>query len=426
MGIQPGKTGMLAKLAPIGHSATYISLLLFYSLLSWAAETPKSDIQIAVEEFKIQTQKLGLRADSPPGTIRQRSSATTWHGRVYWNLRNDYLDAVPHQVRQTGGDKSILRRNQYGFNVSGPVYLPWIYHGGNKTFFSFSYEGMRETSGQQFLRTIATMPERGGDFSQTVDSSGQFLPIYDPSTTSLNPSYDPSQPVSQENLQYLREPFPGNKIDPGRLDSAALEALRYYPTPNVAIGPFFENNYAIYSPEVRKADGIRANLDHTVRTRQRLSLQLSYSDGFNSPAKIIQTIANSRSPASDSRNRGGQITHVFTISPSTINTARFSASINISERKAGVGNDGQAFPVLDLDSYLNMGTNSPVSLTARTNYYFSNGLTMRQGDHSLSFNGKVESYAGELFPATLSFGKIQLLQRADQSAGHREHGPRLR
>jgi len=346
-------------------------------------------IERAVEQFKIQTQRLGLRRDAESLRVNQtqRSRATAYHGRVYWNWRNDFLDAVPHQVRQTGGNQSILRRNQYGFNVSGPVNLPGVYHGGSKTFFSFSYEGMRETSGEHYLRTVATLPERAGDFSQLVDSSGQFLPIYDPATTRPNPSYKPSEPVSLKNLQYERDPFPGNTIDPRQLDTAAVGDLSYYPTPNVSVGPYFQNNYANYSPEVNKADGIRATVDQTLGDSHRLSLELNYSNGFESPAKIYDTIANPGRPERDFRTRSGQISHVFTISPSTINTLRFFAATNVDENEAGLDSQGRAFPVLNLGSYLNMGVNSPVSRTARTDWTLSNGFTTRRGDHSLTITG---------------------------------------
>jgi len=341
---------------------------------------------VAIQEFRSVTQTLGLRTDTPRRATRQRSNSAEWHGRVYWNLRNDFLDAVPHQVRQTGGDQSILRRNQFGFNVSGPVVIPWIYHGGNRTFFSFSYEGMRETSGQQFLETIATVRERDGDFSQVVDNSGQFLPIYDPATTRPNPNYDPSQPVSLENLQYLRDPFPGNTIDLGRLDAAAVNALQYYPRPNVAIGPYFRNNYSIYSPAGNEADGILAELDQTIGARHRLAFELNYSDGFASPAKVINTIANPRNPDSNSHSRSGEIDYNFTISPSTVNSARFQASTSTNENDAGLDNTGQTFPVLGFGSYLQMGASSPVSRSVRTSYRLSNGLTTRRGNHSLTFN----------------------------------------
>src|ERR1039458_1382650 len=102
-----------------------------------------------------------------------------WHGRVYENFRNDVLDAIPHEVKQNGRLLSPLRRNQFGFNISGPVLLPHLITNPKNTFFMLSYEGVRERIFKADLLTIPTVPQRVGDFSQTVNSAGQLLPIYD-------------------------------------------------------------------------------------------------------------------------------------------------------------------------------------------------------------------------------------------------------
>src|SRR5258708_451947 len=96
----------------------------------------------AAEEFKVLTRDRGMRPESPP-TAAKNGPQMLWHGRIYENFRNDLLDAVPHEVTQNGGNKSILRRNQFGFNVAGPILIPHLLHDPN-TFFMFSYEGVRE------------------------------------------------------------------------------------------------------------------------------------------------------------------------------------------------------------------------------------------------------------------------------------------
>src|ERR1017187_5483642 len=201
---------------------------------------PDAEMNSAIDEFKSQTRSLGLRADSPPKAGRH-SPLLDWHGRVFENFRNDALDAVPHEIRQNGGNKGLLRRNQFGFNVAGPAVVPHLAAGRN-TYFSLSYEGVREDIARTYLQTIPTMAQRTGDYSDVVDAAGNVIPIYDPASTQPNPGYDPSQPVSTSNLEYLRDPFPGNIIPANRLDPVALNALKFYPAPNTDIGPFFRNN----------------------------------------------------------------------------------------------------------------------------------------------------------------------------------------
>src|SRR5579864_2683302 len=204
-----------------------------------------TDVERAIEEFKIQTTNLGLRGDSARKKPRNIDALKDWHGRLYENFRNDFLDAIPHEIRQRGENKSLLRRNQYGFNIAGPFVFPGLTHGKNGTYVSLSYEAVDEHVSRTRLTTIPTAPERTGDYSRVVDQAGNLLPIFDPQTTRSNPAYNPAQPVSVTNLQYLRDPFPGNVIPSNRLNPLAVQALTLYPEPNAAVGPFFQNNYFV-------------------------------------------------------------------------------------------------------------------------------------------------------------------------------------
>src|SRR5580704_3801904 len=95
---------------------------------------PPTEVERAIDEFKIQTAHLGLRADSPVQSTPARNLLRDWHGRLYENFRNDFLDAVPHEIIQNGGDKGVLRRNQYGFNIGGPFFVPGLTHGKSNTY----------------------------------------------------------------------------------------------------------------------------------------------------------------------------------------------------------------------------------------------------------------------------------------------------
>src|SRR5207302_1569014 len=105
---------------------------------------PQTDVQRAIDEFKIQTATLGLRGERTVKQTQNLDMLRQWHGRLYENFRNDGLDAVPHEIVQRGGRKSVLRRNQFGFNVAGPFFFPRLTHGKNGTFVSLSFEGVRE------------------------------------------------------------------------------------------------------------------------------------------------------------------------------------------------------------------------------------------------------------------------------------------
>lgn len=387
---------------------TGITLLFVCAVLSVQAPparrpTPPTEMQKALEEFKTQTRELGLRADSPR---KQRSSGTAgarWHGRIFENLRNDFLDAVPHQITQRGGTKSLLRRNQFGFNVAGPLVIPRLYQGSRRTYVSFSYEGVREREARSYLQTLPTEPERTGDFSSVVDQAGELLPIYDPATTRPNPGFNPAQPVTKDNLEYLRDPFPGNQIDAVRLEPVALKALDYYPFPNASAGPFARNNYFLTTPETNNADGLIVKVDHNLRTRHRISVSMNSTNGFTGAAALLPTAANPGSPDREYSGRHGSVGHVFTKSPRTVITSSFGAEIEVSttgERdqhdyagRIGLrGSSAQAFPAFNISPYVRMGRANPQSRSTWTYYTWNNGVSRKIGNHSLEFSVRHSRY----------------------------------
>jgi hypothetical protein len=344
----------------------------------------------AAEEFKALTRDLGMRPGSPPTAQQHRGRKMLWHGRLFENFRNDILDAIPHEVRQNGESVSPLRRNQFGFNVAGPVLIPRLHENPRNTFFALSYEGVRERITRASLHTIPTAAERVGDFSATVDQAGNPLPIYDPATTSPNPAYNPNLPVSTSNLQYLRSPFPGNRIPANRLAANVQQALSLYPLPNTDIGPFFQNNYFVNAPQTDDADGVIAKLEHQFGERHRLTWNSTLSSGFLTSAKYFPNIASPTAPEQHFSNRRTELDYVLTANPNTVNTASFTA---VSDT-AHAGDASQpAFPSYQLlGNYLSMGTAYPNSRNARNTFEVREGISTRRGKQSLGLALQADNY----------------------------------
>ncbi|MFN0100483.1 MAG: hypothetical protein ACKV2U_00170 [Bryobacteraceae bacterium] len=364
---------------------------------------PQSELEQAVEEFKALTRDLGLRPDAPGKRSRNGGSGPGWHGRIFENFRNDKLDATPHDVVQRGGSRNLLRRNQFGFNVGGPVVIPKLYDGSRKTFFNVSYEGVRERIGRSFLRTIAIPSERGGDFSRTVDNAGIPLPVYDPQSTRPNPNFNPANAVSEANLQYLRDPFPDNTLPASRLDPVALKAMSFYPIPNSDAGPFFRNNYFVFSPETNQANGMIVKVDHSPAEKHRLTFNGSFTNGRAGSPRYFDTIADSNSNDRDYSARRGVIDWAYTRSAATIQTF----TMDVQSDRSVSGRPGQekaletiglrgplrdAFPVFRFSSYLGMGRNNPVSVSSHNYYYFTESFSTRKGKHRLRGVGQYRRY----------------------------------
>ncbi len=179
----------------------------------------------AVQEFQVDTSSYSADMGGAGGgqiNIVTRSGSSHFHGTAYEFLRNGAMDA--HSFNQMGGS-NFLVQNNFGASLGGPVW-----HAG-KTFFFLNYEGLRNVENISMVDTVPTAAEAAGDFSQSgVD-------IYDPNTTTTNPNFNPSLPVSKSNPQYIREQFVyngvKNVIPPSRLTQAASIMLnKYTPLPN--------------------------------------------------------------------------------------------------------------------------------------------------------------------------------------------------
>src|SRR5947208_593731 len=133
----------------------------------------------SLQEFKLQTSGYSAEYGRLAGgvvTMALKSGGNSYHGSVFEYLRNNLFDA--RNFFDAG--KSKLRRNQFGASFTGPVVLPKLYDGHNKTFFLGSWESFRGISGSSQLGVIPTELERRGDFSQSFGANGKLTLLKDP------------------------------------------------------------------------------------------------------------------------------------------------------------------------------------------------------------------------------------------------------
>lgn len=369
---------------------------------------PPSELQKALSEFRTQMNAL----TGGTGKARPAGKQNKLSGRLYENLRNDFFDAVPHEVRQRGGTKSLLRRNQYGFSVSGPVWLPKVYDGRGRTFFSANFEATRERIAQSLLLTVATDKQRQGNFSDLVDSAGQPVRIYDPLTTRPNPAYDPSKPISADNLQYLRDPFPGNIIPANRMEPIAQTAVALYPRSNTNVGPFLQNNYWINSPFENRADGVIAKLDHRLTEKQQLGFNFNLSQGTRKSPEYYPGPANAGAPSYDYENGSVSVQDTFNASPQMVWTfagsAAYGATTSVEQDEAQdypqqLGLKGvfaRYFPRFAFNNgYLSIGPSTAVFRDRSYNYSGSTAVSINRKTHTIQVSGVARrSFANSLSP----------------------------
>ena len=137
----------------------------------------------AVQEFKVQTNSLSAEYGFTGGTVISavtRSGTNQLHGSAFDYLRNSALNANSFFSNRAGRSIVPSRQNQFGAAVGGPVYIPKLYNGRDKTFFFFHHEGTKVSSQTTSTQTLPTLLEKSGDFSQTFDAAGRLLQIFDP------------------------------------------------------------------------------------------------------------------------------------------------------------------------------------------------------------------------------------------------------
>lgn len=214
----------------------------------------------AMMEFKMQT--TGYSAEYgrlAGGTMNMviKSGTNHLHGALFEFVRNDAFDARGFFE----DDKTKLRRNQFGFVLDGPVVLPKLYNGRNRTFFVADWEAYRQVNGNSSIATVPTAAERGGDFRNSVDVNNKAAKIADPFSGGATGAC-----VSGK----IGACFPNNIIPASRLDPIGQKVLAYYPLPNRAGNA---NNFYTVTSDIDYWDSILLKADQRLFTSDNLSVR---------------------------------------------------------------------------------------------------------------------------------------------------------
>jgi hypothetical protein len=280
----------------------------------------------AVAEFRVETNALKAEFGQTSGGVVNavtKSGTNEFHGSLYHFLRNDSMDARNAFATQpdprTGRIKQVLRYNHFGGTVGGPVLIPKLYNGKNKTFFFAGYEQWRwRSTGAPRIGTVATELERAGNFSATRTPQGAVIPIYDPATTRPNPN----------GAGFVRDLFPGNIVPANRQDPLSLKVLPYMPLPNARPTDLNTNanNFVSLVGSLSDQGVTNVRVDH--RFSDSDSMFFRYSSTRNTRADrgwglgIADPVARN-----DQRdNHNAVLSHIKVLSPRLLNDFRFGAT----------------------------------------------------------------------------------------------------
>lgn len=284
---------------------------------------PMSD---AVEEFRVETNALKAEFGQTAGgviNVVTKMGGNDFHGSLYEFLRNDALDARNAFSTQpdprTGRIKQVLRYNQYGGTVGGPVWIPKLYDGRNRTFFFAGYEQWKwRSTGAPRLGTVALPEWREGNFSNLRNGAGALIPLFDPATTRQNPN----------GAGFIRDPLPGNIVPTSRMDPLSLRVLQYMPQANaIATDPYTgANNFVALVPSTSDQGVTTVRIDHRVTDRDMLFFRYSGTRNTleNRGYGLNEADSVARNDQRDNHNAIVNYTRVIT--PNIVNDLRFAAS----------------------------------------------------------------------------------------------------
>ena len=185
--------------------------------------------EFAIQEFKVQTGLYSAEYGQGSGQVNVaiKSGTNQLHGQAYDYIQNDMFNPrsplAEEQYLFEGGaipQVTPFKQNQFGGTLGGPVRIPWLYNGQNKTFWFFAYDGgRRHWEPSQTAIQVPTQQERSGNFSDWP------YPLYDPNTTVCTAAGCDAT---------TRTAFPGNRIPSSEINSMGQTLMNLYPLPNIS------------------------------------------------------------------------------------------------------------------------------------------------------------------------------------------------
>jgi hypothetical protein len=356
----------------------------------------------AVSEFKVSSNLYDSEFGRTGGgviSLNLKSGTNAYHGSAYWYQRRTGWNANDTSANAAGTPLARFRWNQPGAQVEGPVRIPGLYNGSDKTFFMYSWEAIRSSLPRVSNFTVPTPLQRTGDFSQTYVSgtSGATVAIYDPLTT-----------VQTSPGVYSRTAFSGGVIPAGRINPIALKILSYYPQPALTGVARGVTNLTVSPNPTTDAYDI-----HTVRIDQNVGKSKLFGSfmrsnrhedgglGGGKDAFIAMGVPEAAPTYRHWRtNHGITLNLTTTLSPTFVNTARVSWNLHelaivtyamgFDQANLGLNYASQykTFPQISIGGFTGIGNSRNSQDNFSHTYSFGDTLVKVMSNHSLKWGGE--------------------------------------
>ncbi|MBL8187487.1 MAG: TonB-dependent receptor [Acidobacteria bacterium] len=363
-----------------------------------ASFVPPQDL---VQEFKVQTATFDAQFGNTEGGVTNvsiKSGTNNFHGTAYWTKMAPGLFANDFFANRANQKRPDFNYDRWGGTVGGPVRIPKLYDGRNRTFFMYGIESIPEARPRNNgTPTIPSEKMRNGDFSELLAANSAYQ-IYNPFT------------ARAEGSRIRRDPFPGNIIPANLINPIARKFVdTYLPKPTSAGAADGTGNFA--QPDLTEEIEYLSNtirIDHVVNERHRIFGRASWYNRDSNYNNYYRNIATGEFFLFKSRQ--GAFDHVWTISPTMVLNSRYGYNRFIRGTNSNPGNRGfdltslgfpgyynniipediRRFPRFDINNY--QGTAVGGELRPTDTHSFNSTLNQTLGSHSIKYGVEFRSY----------------------------------
>ncbi len=357
----------------------------------------------SIAEFKLEMGTLSAEYGRSGGSFTNiviKSGTNALHGTAYEFFRNSALDANLFFARGQGRPLAAFGANTFGFSLGGPIWLPKLFDGRNRTFWFTSYEGAREGNGIDNILSVPTVKMRSGDFSEVAQA------IYDPfSTSSIN-----GTPT--------RTPFAGNQIPQTRQDPVAQKIMPFWPQANRnapnATQPWVQN-YGFSGKWPRNYDMLVVKLDHRFATAWTTFFRINQGKGLLVFPFDFNGIASQGRNVVNRPHIGLSWGNTVLLNPHTTLDIRMGyargkednapwssgfdlASLGFPAQFTGLL-QAKAFPTIGITGFTGLA-NSPLISDIGHTYFLQSNVSHQRGKHVLKVGADIRFLYGNFFRNT--------------------------
>jgi hypothetical protein len=387
------------------------------SLVSPNTQWNKGVSTEGVQEFKVLQSNFAPEfGESGDGIVNltMKSGTNAFHGSAYDFLRNRVLDANSWSNNLQGLKKNINTQNDFGFTVGGPVYLPHLYDGRNKTFFFFDYEGFRFQTGSNNTTSLPNEDFRSGNFAALCAPPETFSGGICSNTS--HQLYDPT----------THNPIPGNLLsnDPNYTESTVMKnVFALLPPTNGNL----QDNVIDRSLSQTRANLWDLKIDQIISDKQRISFGFDYDNTNTGGSSALGPIFGSHTPQNTRYARFG---HNYVFSPTVVNQFLFGFSRRwrgeVSDSlgqgypaKIGLtGVQNTTFPCIKWAGTFNYQVNNcGDSQFADNVYQINDSVSWAKGKHTYKFGGEVRMLQFNVKRLTQASGEFDFNSAETSNAG---------